>query len=464
MPENQIIKTKIALKQNTFAYWNRSDSTTQSKKTHGDYVPLYGEVCFCEIPAKDDVHPNNGASTVTNPPAVLFKVGDGWTPFKNLQWASALAADVYEWAKQEQIYLTKEAKQTVVTKDEKTSIYTGNAFTDISWDPTANNGKGGIKLVKETQFATKQELDEAIESFTGGIGSINDTDTKYDFSIEETGKNAGKLKIVATTYTDKVAGTPVTEYIDLITADKLKEMLPSISIAEKKEKDTENEIYVVTNLSVDSTDDHKIIPSYASVPTQKYVNDQITQKLSGIVSYLGTVKNVDELNALAPQNIGDFARVSEAFGEYHASDMLICETLPIDNPITGEKILATWSVIHGEIDANTWVANSKDADGYVAKGAGNGNKIWKTDGDGNPAWRDEEQGRGTIGIASSDNGVVTLKRGATLSGHSLSNTSEQDIVLEKIATSASIYDLKEANTGTNDNNETVTYFVLDCNW
>jgi hypothetical protein len=101
MPENQIIKTKIALKQNTFAYWNRSDGTTQSKKTHGDYVPLYGEVCFCEIPAKDDVHPNNGASTVTNPPTVLFKVGDGQTPFKNLQWASALAADVYEWAKQD---------------------------------------------------------------------------------------------------------------------------------------------------------------------------------------------------------------------------------------------------------------------------------------------------------------------------------------------------------------------------
>jgi hypothetical protein len=46
----------------------------------------------------------------------------------------------------------------------------------------------------------------------------------------------------------------------------------------------------------------------------------------------------------------------------------------------------------------------------------------------------------------------------------LSNTNEQDIVLEKIATSASIYDLKEANTGTNSNNETVTYFVLDCNW
>jgi hypothetical protein len=125
---------------------------------------------------------------------------------------------------------------------------------------------------------------------------------------------------------------------------------------------------------------------------------------------------------LTPQNVGDFARVSEAFGEYHASDMLICETLPVDNPVTGEKILASWSVIHGEIDANTWVANSKDADGYVTKGAGNGNKIWKTDGDGNPAWRDEEQGQGTIGIASNNDGVVTLKRGATLSGHSLGNT------------------------------------------
>jgi hypothetical protein len=122
-------------------------------------------------------------------------------------------------------------------------------------------------------------LDEAIESFTGGIGSINDTDTKYDFSIEKTGENAGKLKIVATTYTDKVAGTPVTEYIDLITADKLKEMLPSISIPEKEEKDTENEIYVVTNLSVDKTDDHKIIPSYTPVPTQNILMNKLHKNL-----------------------------------------------------------------------------------------------------------------------------------------------------------------------------------------
>lgn len=85
------IKTRIALKQGTYEYW-----TTDAGK---DITPLYGEVCFCEIPAADSEKPNNGSAEATNPPTVLFKVGDGTHKFADLKWASALAADVYDWAK-----------------------------------------------------------------------------------------------------------------------------------------------------------------------------------------------------------------------------------------------------------------------------------------------------------------------------------------------------------------------------
>lgn len=76
------LKTKIALKTLTFAEWEAIKDT---------YKPLRGEVCICEIP--------EGNAAATNAPTVLFKVGDGTNYFSGLKWASALAADVYEWAK-----------------------------------------------------------------------------------------------------------------------------------------------------------------------------------------------------------------------------------------------------------------------------------------------------------------------------------------------------------------------------
>ena len=55
------------------------------------FVPNKGEVCFVEIPTGD--------TTATTAPTVLFKVGDGKATWGALKWGSALAADVYAWAK-----------------------------------------------------------------------------------------------------------------------------------------------------------------------------------------------------------------------------------------------------------------------------------------------------------------------------------------------------------------------------
>ena len=76
------LKTRIQLKYDTLANWNAVAST---------FVPNKGEVCFVEIPTGD--------ATATTAPTVLFKVGDGKTTWGALKWGSALAADVYAWAK-----------------------------------------------------------------------------------------------------------------------------------------------------------------------------------------------------------------------------------------------------------------------------------------------------------------------------------------------------------------------------
>ena len=76
------LKTRIQLKYDTLANWNAVADT---------FVPNKGEVCFVEIPTGD--------KTATTAPTVLFKVGDGAKTWGALKWASALAADVYGWAK-----------------------------------------------------------------------------------------------------------------------------------------------------------------------------------------------------------------------------------------------------------------------------------------------------------------------------------------------------------------------------
>ena len=77
----KILKTRIRLKYDEYADW-----------TSNNPVLGPGEVAVTVIPT--------GASVEqTTPPAIMFKVGDGTKNFNALPWASALAADVYAWAK-----------------------------------------------------------------------------------------------------------------------------------------------------------------------------------------------------------------------------------------------------------------------------------------------------------------------------------------------------------------------------
>lgn len=76
------IKTRISLKYDTFDKWQ--ESTLKLNK---------GELAIAVIPTPDPANKQL--------PPVMFKVGDGEHTFKELgdNWASALAADVYDWAK-----------------------------------------------------------------------------------------------------------------------------------------------------------------------------------------------------------------------------------------------------------------------------------------------------------------------------------------------------------------------------
>lgn len=75
------LSTRITLKYDTLANWNASE-----------FILKKGEVAICSLDTGETVNQST-------PPAVLLKVGDNTHKFRELPWASGLAADVYGWAK-----------------------------------------------------------------------------------------------------------------------------------------------------------------------------------------------------------------------------------------------------------------------------------------------------------------------------------------------------------------------------
>lgn len=75
------LNTRIALKYDNLTNWNAAE-----------FILKKGEVAICALA-------NSETAEQSTPPAVLLKVGDGVHKFRELPWASGLAADVYGWAK-----------------------------------------------------------------------------------------------------------------------------------------------------------------------------------------------------------------------------------------------------------------------------------------------------------------------------------------------------------------------------
>ena len=82
MAEIKKINTRISLKCDTLANWSNISN---------QFILNKGEVAIAQIGEKDIANKKL--------PPIMFKVGDGEHTFNELDWTSALAADVYDWAK-----------------------------------------------------------------------------------------------------------------------------------------------------------------------------------------------------------------------------------------------------------------------------------------------------------------------------------------------------------------------------
>lgn len=137
---DKILNTKILLKYDSYQNW-----TTKNPSL------LQGEIAIAFLA---NSHTTTSPDTGTHP--VMFKVGPG--QFNELPWASALAADVYGWAKETGLTVAKNG--------------TGNVVASISWDASLNNGKGGIKY-ETASVATAEGFSELQDLLLALHGTVN---------------------------------------------------------------------------------------------------------------------------------------------------------------------------------------------------------------------------------------------------------------------------------------------------
>lgn len=174
--------TRIALKYDSYSAW--SDASVAGKGAN--LVLLNGELGICEIPSA------NADSNVA--PTVLFKVGNGSKKFSELPWASAKAADVYNWA-----------KASEVKRDGKKLVFVGGAadgsnlevtfdYVTLSEVQAITNGLASRISSLETSVGSNGEIGKSVADHETRLDKLEGADT-----VE--GSVANALK-VAKAYTD----------------------------------------------------------------------------------------------------------------------------------------------------------------------------------------------------------------------------------------------------------------------
>ena len=148
-----------------------------------DPVLYKGEVAVVSVPAQQ----NAETGLQETPPAILFKVGDGETEFSELPWGSALAADVYAWAKaaQKPEYNATEIKMAA---DSNTAV--SAAISSLQTQVNTLTGEGG------SGSTIAELISDAIDALDGGDDSGEAGEGKYVSAVTQ---SAGNISV---TYSD----------------------------------------------------------------------------------------------------------------------------------------------------------------------------------------------------------------------------------------------------------------------
>lgn len=200
MATEKILNTKVLLRYDTLANWQKTDITNGG----ANYVPKKGEACVYEIPT--------GASVdgVKNPPAIMIKVGDGTSKVSALPWIAATAADVYAWAKKSGITVEEGTGDYVtgITWSNDKIVVTKASF-DTAMSATSTNAvqnkvvKAAIDAAEKAakDYSDSNEKTSSVSNTADKVIKVtpkttgNNTDYALDFQYD----NSGNVKFEETT-------------------------------------------------------------------------------------------------------------------------------------------------------------------------------------------------------------------------------------------------------------------------
>ena len=264
------LNTRLQLKYDSYANWT---STSLGTDKGANFVLKAGEIGICYLPTSYSEQQVNGSQ----PPQILFKVGNGTAKFSELPWASAKAADVYDWAKQANLPVTKDG--------------TGNVVSGIAWDETTK----GIKFTT-TSVATSGDL----ESLTGRVKTIEDT-----FVSEE------ELATAVSAINTEVAKKADKSYVDT----ELAKYQPKGDYATKTEAQgyANAKDEAISNAQKDATDALNLIGDMSKFD-ELVAGEGITEsaKVADVLDILQTY--MENLFQGLPEILGDYNELQDLIG------------------------------------------------------------------------------------------------------------------------------------------------------
>ena len=305
------LNTRIALKYDSYQNW----------QTHNPIL-LKGEIAIAELPVSENKPgvgvPNADGSTpaIQNAPNILIKVGDGTNHYNDLKFVSALAADVYSWA--------KAATKPTYSAGEITGL---NDY--ISQTIQDTNTQYRIVAVGDSAYSYKlQKKDIGDADYTdvaGSVISLTDVDARLDVleaAIAENGAVATKIAnaIDALDYTGKASETTtqgkfvtdVTEtngIISVTAADLAVDDIPALPQSK------------VTGLETAlGGKQDKVSFEYAPSESDKVAT------VKSITTRIGALDHVDVADATSAEKI--VAEVTQADGVVTVKKVAVADILP----------------------------------------------------------------------------------------------------------------------------------------